>query len=368
MIVVITMEMEIFFNLFKIKYVKLMELLRNDPNINISMDDKVNVFINMEPIFTKMCVPKVNEYIKTVGEQKSQLEFISCVINLAAHYKWFFTKNKIDSRIYLYFPSFSMEEPKNRTFNPEYRRYYQYKFIENSDNGPISKMIQNSIPFIQLILEYIQGVYFIDSNNIENSVVPYVITELTESKQHNFIVSTSLYDFQYVNYGYSILVPKQDDSELLNTMNIMSFVYYINKIIPQNIVSSAFLPFILALTGSKNRNIYNIRGMGIKNTIKVIQTALNRGLISSKTTNINFLIDIIKPSFRNEVLSNFYCTDIKSQHSMLSYKDIHDIESQITDKFDNIALKKINDRYFKYYPIQLIEITATPSGRPNVQF
>ena len=362
--------MEIFFNLFKIKYVKLFELLREDPDINIGSDDTVNIFINLEPIFTKLCNPKVVEYVKSMGSN-AQLEFISCVVNLAAHYKWFFTKYKINSRVYLYFPSLLTSDFKNKNFNAEYRMYYKHKFNKSGDTGPIYTMIVNSIPFVQLILEYIEGVYIIDSNDVENSVIPYVIanqTVDTNETQHNFIVSTSLYDFQYVNYGYSILVPKQDESELINKSNAMQFIYKINKVLTKDIIPTGFIPFILSIVGSKNRNIYNIKGIGLKSAIKLVHAALHQGLISSGMTNINLLIEIIKPGWRNPVLNNYYCTDISFQYSLLTYTDIHAIMSQLHDRFDNVALKRINDMYFKEFPLQIIEITATPSGKPKLQF
>ena len=45
--------MEVYFNLFKVKYEMLLELLRNDPAVNITAGDKVNVFINLVPLRQK---------------------------------------------------------------------------------------------------------------------------------------------------------------------------------------------------------------------------------------------------------------------------------------------------------------------------
>ena len=66
--------MEMYFNLFKIKYEKLITLLREDDDIYIEHGDTVNVFINLEPIFMKLCNPRVNEKLKT--KKKHQFEFI----------------------------------------------------------------------------------------------------------------------------------------------------------------------------------------------------------------------------------------------------------------------------------------------------
>ena len=57
-------------------------------------------------------------------------------------------------------------------------------------------------------------------------------------------------------------------------------------------------------------------------------------------------------------MNNFYCTDIDFQLLSLNTRDHYNIISQLKDKFDNVSLKKINDKYFTEYPLQLIEVTS----------
>ena len=351
--------MEVYFNLFKVKYEMLLELLRNDPTVNITAGDKVNVFINLEPIFIKLSSPRMIEYIKT--NKNSNLQFISCVINLATHYKWFFTKYNINANIYLYFPSLTTTKFKNHIYNPEYRKYYTYKFKENVQNAPLYKMMNYSIPYLQVIIEYINGVYLIDSGSVENSVVPYVIyKEKKLNKVNNFIISTSLYDFQYVNYDFKIIIPKKEESYVVNKTNVIDYIAEINNCEDEYTFSYEFLPFILSLVGSKNRNIYNIKGIQFKNAYKTVQTAIDNKLVTNGVTNIHMLIDIVKPVWRDIIVTNYYCTDIGLQFNQLNKKDIHYIMSQIIDKFDNGSLKRINDKYFSNFPLMLMEITALP--------
>ena len=284
--------MEIFFNLFKVKYVKLLELLRSDIGVNVGLNDTVNVFINLEPIYTKLCNPKVNDYIKVKGKT-ANIEFIACVINLAAHYRWFFTKNKINSRIYLYFQSFNVAHHKNRVFNKEYRRVFEYRFVENTSNLLVYRMIESTIPFIKVIMEYIQGVYYIDSCNIENSVIPNVINNHNNDKAINFIVSNSLYDWQYVNKDYHIIIPKKDDSEIVSDYSAMKILYYLNGCEDTYTITSKLLPFLLSLIGSKSRNIYNVKGVGIKTGLRLLQTAIDSRMISNDMDNIHILLVIV---------------------------------------------------------------------------
>lgn len=359
--------MELYFNLFKVKYEKLMELLRQDETVNISTRDTVNIFINLESLFINMTNPKVKDYL-VVNQKSSTIQFIACVINLAAHYRWFFTKNKIKSKVYLYFPTLSTAEYKNRLFDKDYRRYYDYKFKEDVQNSLVYKTITSSIPIINMILEYIEGVYFIDSHNIENSVIPYIIRESEKDESVNFIVSNSFYDFQYVNYGFKIIVPRRDESALINQYNAIDYIANFHNCNGTYTFSSKFLPFILSLVGNKNRNIYNIKGVQFKSAYKLIQTAFDKKMLGNESTNIHMLINIVKPAWRDIISINYYCTDIIYQYNQLNSKDIHDILSQMTDKFDNASLRKINDKYFTQFPIMLMEITAIPSGKRNVNF
>lgn len=351
--------MEVYFNMFKVKYEILHELLRNDNTVNIKTNDRVNIFINLEPILIKLSNPRIIEQMK-VNTKNSQLCFISSIINLAAHYKWFFTKFNVNANIYMYFPSLSVNEYKNQIFNKDYRKYYTYKFKENVQNESLYKIISSSIPFIQVILEYIKDVYIIDSNSIENSVVPYVITKDKDDENiNNFIISTSLYDFQYVNYDFKIIVPKKEESFIVNKGNVISYIADINNCDGTYNFSYKFLPFILSLVGSKNRNIYNIKGVQFKSAYKTVQTVIDNRIITDGVTNIHMLIEIIKPVWRDHIINNYYCTDIQSQYNQLNKKDIHDIISQIKDRYDNGSLKKINDKYFGNYPLMLMEITAS---------
>lgn len=363
--------MELYFNLFKIKYEKLIQLLREDEDIYIKHGDTVNIFINLEPIFMKLCNPRVNEKLKTRG--KHQFEFIANVINLAAHYRWFFTKNRIKSRVFLYCPSPTNLEYKNSIYNKEYRVHYNFKFTERGGNLLLYEMICESIPFIQLITEYLEDIYFICSNNVENSLVPYIILNHKDEDDDeieyaaNFIVSSSLYDVQYVNKKCDILLPKRDKSVLLSRKNVIPYIMVENECNEGIHIGPKMLPFILSIIGNKNRNIYNIKNMGIKTTFKLLEKALDLKVISNDVTSIHMLLDVIKSQYREELLNNYYCTDLDSQLGQLNVKDRHSIIDQVVNKFDNIALKKINDRYFKYHPLQLIEITQLP-GRKEIKF
>ena len=360
--------LDIIFNMYKIKYVKLNELLKTEYP-GLKPYSTVSVFINLENIINKLATTYTDEYLRVKNEEKI-FEFISNVINIAAHYRAFFISSKIYCKVYLYLPyPFKMSLQKNKTINYEYRKYYEYKFNKNPTNYVLSETISSSIEFIQTICEYIDGVYFITSGNIENSVIPYIIMNENQDVDANFIVSTNQYDFQYVNIGGKILVPNKENSMLLTSDNIIDYVCSNHNIVNNSSVTAGHLPFILSVIGNKQRNIYNLKGYGVKTVFKALQTAINKSVISPDTTNINLLLHLINEKFHSQVLSNFYCTDIVYQYNNLLKKDIYYIMSQLKDKYDNNSLKKINDMYFTQYPINIIEVTKqVASKKRNVIF
>lgn len=347
--------MEIYFNMFKIRFTVLEELLHKN---RIEVGSEVNIFINLENILTYLTTPKVDEYLRVKSESKVY-ELIACMINMASHYRLFFSKFGVRSKVYLYYQHPFNCVPKNVCINTDYRTYYRYKFDKNVTKYIISDTLDAATPLAKIILEYVNGVYLIGSGQIENSLIPMMVPKKKGST--NFIVTTSLYDFQYVNQGFNILYPKQDKSKLLTSNNVMGFIYAKNDISGE-LVSPNTLPFILSIVGDRMRNVYGIKGIGLKRSIQLIRKAMDMGIITQNTTSIDLFLNGVKSMFRDDIRNNYRCVDLISQYNELSKIDRMLVADQLVDKFDNVALKELNDKYFVEYPLQLIELTGNPKG------
>lgn len=348
--------MDPIFNLFKIKFTKLDEIL-SEGCTTLNKNSKVNVFINFESILKKLSSSNIEEYLRVKGEERN-FEMISNIINLASHYRLFFAKNGIYSKIFIYLNYPFKNMYKNRLINADYRTYYENKYAKNPNHFVLNEVISSSLPLTKIILEYVEGVYLIQSDYIENSLVPYVISKDTTDNVVNFILTNDKYEYQYVNNGFYILKPNKDDSLLLTKDNAIEIFKRQENIMNDVTLNSRYLPFILSLLGNKERNIEKIKRIGLANIIKMINRALKEHVISEGVYNINILSNIIKEEYKSLVLNNFYCTDIETQFQMLNIKDLYVITSQVIDKFDNETLKKLNDQYFSLYPIQLLELTS----------
>lgn len=348
--------MDALFNMYKVKFSKLDELITKNCT-NLSQDSKVNLFINLEPILRKLVNSNIEEYLKVRTDEKA-FELISNIVNLAAHYRLFFTKNKLYSKIYLYLNYPFKTVYKNRLIQSDYRKAYEHKFTKDNKSTVFSNTLENVLPFVKIILEYVEGVYLIEVDSIESSLLPLIITKESKSNEVNFILSSDKYEYQYVNKDFYIIRPKQDDSYMVTKSNLIRMVKLENKIVNDIEVGSNFYPFILSLLGDKQRNIEKIKRVGLSSLLKTIHKAIKDNLISKDISNINILANIIKEDYRGLLLKNYYCVDLDTQYQMLNIKDLYSITSQVVDKFDNVELKKINDQYFRTSPLMLLELTG----------
>lgn len=348
--------MDPIFNLFKIKFIILDKIITENCK-DITPNSKVNVFINLEDIIKKLAMSNIEDYLKLKNNERN-FELISNILNLASHYRLFFSKNKLYSKIFIYINYPFNVIYKNRLINLDYRTYYENKYSKNPNHFVLHEVISNSLPLAKIIVEYIEGVYLIFSDYIENSLTPYIINKNIKSDSINFILSGDIYDYQYVNNNFYLLLAKKDESTVLTKDNVFDVLKKKLNVNNTNTIDSRYLPFVISLLGNKKRNIEKIKGIGLSTIIKMINKAVNEQIISSDAFNINILSNIIKPEFRKQLLDNYYCTDIETQYNMLNIKDIYTITSQIIDKFDNVTLKKLNDKYFQFHPIQLLELVS----------
>lgn len=357
--------MEALFNLFKVRFTILDELMRKECH-HIKYGDKINVFINLDCVVRRLMRIPTERYSRI--SKISTQEFTANVLNLAAHYRLYFSKHKLYSKVYIYFTS-PMKEYKNTTYNDKYRSNWYSKLCLHPDYKIIGKTIRESSEIIQIISEYIEGVYFVQSGNIEGSVLPYIITHESDDECHNFIVTTDLYDFQYVNQGFNIVFPKKEESLILNDKNMMDFVKMMsnvdNKIKTPNVLT---YPFILSVLGDTRRDIPRMSRFGMTTILKTINSCIEKQIITDRSFNINMMLKVVKEEARSILLDNYYTVDLQSQFKVLYSNDIHSIMKQIKDKFDNLSLKELNQTYFSEVPIQLIELCSGAQYKENKKF
>lgn len=320
-----------------------------EPNTN-----KVILYLNLECIIKVIFTSDICDRLEELNDDINvKLSLISNIINLAQHYRWYFTKRGYDCHIYMYW-NYRLGQYKNLKYNPSYRQYYNNRLFNNRGCKYLKDCFADIYKSLRIIVNYMNQVDMIDSSDIESSVIPYIIRERLykdDRYTRHIIISIDKYDFQYVSYGFKVLAPKQINTEILDDVNIIPYLVNTMGLKTACNVPSNLIPFIISMLGCKYRNIPKIEGIGLGTLLKYIKSALDRVAITPNTTDIETLQNILKEEYRDRFISNYRCTNIAYQYNELTELDIHKILSQIEDRYDDNALDYINERYFIKYPL-----------------
>ena len=345
--------MELYFNMFKIKYLKLDELLEEFTFIK---GEEVFIYINLESILKKI-TSSITDKENIIQSSKRNIILTSCVFNLIAHYRYYFHKRSVCSRIFVYGPESIDVDYLNREYNKDYRT--KLMLINTKETSSIGKTYEDSLKMIKTILKYVEGVNFITSGIIEPSVVPLVISKHFKTDEHkNFIITDDRYDYQYIKDGFIILKPRMDKSTLIDSVNVMDILKSKTKCNNIPNPDKNFLPFIISVLGDKYRNIDKIKGMGVSRIYNEINKGLMNNIITNDIDNVNSLTCLINENFQNDFLINYMTTSIYEQYKKISDVEEKYILNQIIDKHDGGYMKVINTDYFNEYPLNIIEINT----------
>lgn len=345
--------MDPIFNMHKIKFTTL-------DNLKVIKEGtkNVNVYINLENVLKVLCNSPFNNYLvaqKNIKEKKIQL--MCNIVNLAAHYKLYFTKYNIDCRVVMY-----MNNPtdclfKNSKYIKHYREYSRYKTWGNPIYSKVIKTINEIEEFLTTVITYMDDIYLVTDDSIESSVIPYILNkELfpTMENTQNLIVSNSKYEYQYVSKGFTILEPKGEDSLYITEDTLMDIYKSKSNVKCNETAPIEFIAFIISIIGDRYRSIDKMTGVGLSSVLKLINMALNKLLITKETTSVELLSNIVKEDYRETFIENFKCVDLDSQYNDLSEFDKEMITKQIIDRYDLNTLESINEKFFKMNPLIIV--------------
>ena len=109
--------MDLYFNMFKIKYSKLDELLKD---FSFAKGEEVYIYISLESILKKLTSTIIDKE-NIILTSKRNIILTSCVFNLISHYRYYFHKRSVCSKIFVYGPESIDIKYLNREFNKDYR-------------------------------------------------------------------------------------------------------------------------------------------------------------------------------------------------------------------------------------------------------
>lgn len=363
------------FNLRKVKFSKL-DVLFSDLEIK-EMVQKVNIFINLESLFRKIHNKYVEEQL--IALQKKELKefhmnLISNVLNLAAHYRLYFNKNKIGTNIVFYIQEMDKYVNLNNVqYCKNYRKSFIRKYTDHPELVTVNNVIRSTLNALDTIVTYVEDVYLVSSDRVESSVIPLALIDgKVLDGNLNLMVTTDPYDMQYVNKNFVIIYPAGEESMIVTKKNLFD-VFRINEILTvEGSLPTYLLTFILSVIGDKNRGIDKVKGTSFNKVFKTLLKVYDKlGITEDDYIGFEELVSAIKddPNDPNgnkkRVVDNYYATDLSSQVRMISKVQMNHLTDCLINTYESGALTGINDKYFSTAPINVRELTQykKSSGR-----
>lgn len=360
--------MERIFNAYKIRY----EVL-NPQLLPVRASRKVktiNIFINIDDFFHKLHKPLTDREFQTTGKDASR-QVVSNIINLAAHYKHWAVKEHMSPIIYLIYSTSNLF--RNEMTLTGYRAHYKkITDINNPDFFYINSAMINSFSILQVVTKYIPRVYAIDSNYIEPSVVPLVLSQ-SKPADFNLLISKDNYDLQYAClHNWGIIVPKGEISPFIVSGNLWRYIQYSEKLTQEFYYHPETFVWAKAIIGDKYRSIPKLTRTSWKTVINYIAefSSKENESVEILELQLNKLAEYIqkKKIEDTDFNHNLYCTSVKRQVDSMMDVDKIMLVQQLTDMEDMKSLYQSNNTIFKEFPLNLnflLQEAPPVNSQPN---
>lgn len=337
-------------NYQKVNYQKMRELIDD----SFIKGNEINMYINMNSILEYFYTPSNIDAMNSLSKFENIL-IVPEFINIMAHYRhYFFSRFGVKTRFFVYY----LNKPvKYRDEN------YCKKLLEKQDTtlvrtGLMNDIIKTNISMINTICRYLKDIYFIESNGIDHSLIPYFIMKRLnkKEKQRHIVMTHDYFDYQLLNIKNSIILSAAGSKSRIYTKEqIYDKKLSKLKYVMMNDMSPKLFSLILSLSGDKGRDIVKLN-YGFGKAIKKIDQLLDSGLILNDYNydmeNLSELFDVDKDS----LYDNMKICDLRLNYRTMDerYKEL--IKSKLINLQANNIIMYYNQKYFKYNNIQLIEL------------
>lgn len=356
----IGMNIDAIFNMHKVRFDDMDTfMMGKDGYLAQENPDEVHIFINLEDIYrTILCIKGEDSMLALHSMDNAKKMIISNVINLAQHYRLYFAKLRIPNKVFLYWNyNRDKDDYKNSKYIYDYRSSYDAKIGNMSPFPYLRDVITQSLQTLQTIITYVNEVYLITHNTIESSVIPYMFyqDQVDDKKYMNVLISRDAYDYQYALYGFYVINPKKyrviTESSLLLDYSIHCKWKKMEIDIPLN-----FIPTLMSILGDSNKGIPKIKYVSVSGLCKIIRDNIFNLKVTPNTSSLDIIETIFEDiETREEFHNNYHCTCIPLQYQEITPNERFEIFSQVVDKYDDISLEFLNERFFTQYPLMIVD-------------
>ena len=341
----------------KIRYENLNELIKTFPKGK----DTVTMYIDIISVIGQIYAPNIIEEIKMFGSREKCL-ISSSIINMAAHFRRYFATRK---DMYTNFIFYYSSKPAKREVSlfPNYRiDHYNKRFnASNTDYMELNNLVKENLNLCKTLGEYLPHIYFIDTEDINPTIVPYYYINSQYDNEVGIIYSNdklqALNCIAHKNKDVYLLRSSYANSEFYKASDLMSL--YVKE---ENNLDIGLLPYLFAISGVKKYNIDGLKNVGEKKAVKFIEKLINDNTITN--TNYRFiklfLDDLSKSDKVTPEQYNIIERNLKLIQPRYIFKQIKESDKErileVKDLQDINALNAINDEYYDFYPINIEDL------------
>lgn len=349
-------------NIKKVRYEYMDELFKKFSK-SLPKEGNVNIFIDVPSTIKQLYNPQNLNLLSTNINTTQKYCIASCLLNMIGHYRHYFASHWQNyTNIYFMYNS-KMDKEIIGHYDKNYKKtYYEKRINLNNDVfGNINTVIKDNFRIMSIIIDSIPHAYFIDTGDIDyRCIFNYIIKNNSYEEDLNIILTTDDIFYQSVTFNNTlILEPKSDKSRIVYYNNVMKYIGNKNKTFEKNPeylwINPENITLLNALVNQKDYDIEGIRKFGYtkaivflnKNNIDVSISIKNEKTIEEMFKDILNEEEIKKVQNNLSIFNNEYLMERNERKLDLI------IEKQMKFVYTPNDLKKVNEKYFKRYPLIL---------------
>lgn len=283
--------------------------------IDLNIADLKTFIINVDSILIDL-----HKYLDSNKEYNTSnfMEVItSSIINMIAHYRYYFTLNGWYPKI--------------------------YALADKSDDN---KHIRESMEVVSMILKYIDNTYFIDTSNLKTGVV---IKYFLKKNKENLILSRDDFDVMHISKNTYVLRANKDKSKFYTIYN-WKYLMCKNYKPEYDNIPNTLVNIVLCFAGAHGRP--GVKGIGYRTMFKKLSLkSLSNKLSNEQYSSIEDFIDdagdIFKKYNIHPARTNFELYDVNTNYLKCITNAIEKrLDTYIEDRFSKKDLIMLNTKYF----------------------
>lgn len=260
-----------------VKYNILDQLIINTPSSNILFQSPVDIYIDIQSVYQLV----LSETLLSTDYKVLSIN----ILNLAAHYRHYFYKHGINTRVYIV----------NGTRNSN-----TIVSELNSQNQDLFKIVQKIVPFFPLT-------YYIEKPFNGSTIITALLMSETMPVKHSaFIISNDIYSFQMpALIPSTFLLRPSVNTKLISYNNVLSSMYPRNKSVVISDLNPALLPVIMAYHKCPELGMEMLNNF--KSTIGIIRNKIAQNQILN-----GYNSPVVFKNESPEIISRLYMSDLMS--------------------------------------------------------